>query len=114
MLKPCWEYLEPAGQQVVLIGTASGTLPINIPISVVEKEGAGPEDYSGVPSSITFAQGESIQTFTLVATQDSDNDEGSEKALLNFGDLPKNVTPETPATAGVTLKDPIPVINGCL
>ena len=103
---------DPSGAEIaVYLDPAAGALSITVPISVVEKEGAGPEDYSGVPSSITFAPGESMQAFSLMATEDSDNDESTEKVQLNFGDLPKNVTPETPATAEVTLKEPIPVIT---
>ncbi len=104
---------DPSGAEIaVYLDPAAGTLPITVPISVVEKEGAGPEDYSGVPSSITFAPGESMQAFTLTAMVDSDPDEGGEAIQLNFGDLPKNVTPETPATAEVSLKESIPVITG--
>lgn len=103
---------DPSGAEIaVYLDPAAGTLPITIPISVVEKEGAGPEDYSGGPSSITFAPGESRQNFSLMATEDSDHDEGAEKIQLNFGDLPKNVTPETPATAEVALMEPIPAIT---
>ena len=104
---------DPDGVEIaVYLDPAAGALPIAIPISVAEENGAGPEDYSGVPSSITFAPGESMQTFTLIAMEDSDHDEGTENIQLSFGDLPKNVIPETPATAKVTLKDPIPVIVG--
>ena len=105
---------DPDGVEIeVYLDPAAGALPIAIPISVVEENGAGPEDYSGVPSSITFAPGESMQTFTLMAIQDSDHDEGAEEIIwINFGDLPKNVTPETPATAKVALEEPIPVIEG--
>ena len=102
---------DPNGVEIaVYLDPAAGALPIAIPISVVEEEGVGSEDYSGVPSSITFAPGESMQAFTLMAMEDSDHDEGTENIQLSFGDLPKNVTPETPATAKVTLKEPIPVI----
>ena len=47
-----------------------------------------------------------------MATEDSDQNEGGEAIQLNFGDLPKNVTAETPATAEVVLKEPMPVITG--
>ncbi len=47
-----------------------------------------------------------------MATEDSDQNEGGEAIQLNFGDLPKNVTAETPATAEVVLKEPMPVIEG--
>ncbi len=104
---------DPSGAEIgVYLDPAASALPITIPISVVEKEGVGPEDYSGVPSSITFGPNESRQTFTLVATEDSDQNEGGEAIQLNFGDLPKNVTAETPATAEVVLKESIPVITG--
>ena len=104
---------DPSGAEIaVYLDPAARALPITVPISVVEKEGAGPEDYSGVPSSITFAPGENMKTFTLTAMVDSDPDEGGEAIQLNFGDLPKNVTPETPATAEVSLKESIPVITG--
>ena len=104
---------DPDGVEIaVYLDPAAGALPIAIPISVVEENGAGPEDYSGVPSSITFAPGESMQTFTLMATEDSDQDEGSGEIIwINFGDLPANVTPETPATAEVALEEPAPVIK---
>ena len=47
-----------------------------------------------------------------MATEDSDQNEGREAIQLNFGDLPKNVTAETPATAEVVLMEPRPVIEG--
>ena len=104
---------DPDGVEIaVYLDPAAGALPIAIPISVLEEEGVGPEDYSGVPSSITFAPGESRQAFSLVAMEDSDHDEGAEEIQLSFGDLPKNVNPETPSTAEVTLKEPKPVIVG--
>ncbi len=104
---------DPSGAEIaVYLDPAAGALSITVPISVVEKEGVGPEDYSGVPSSIIFAPGESRQTFTLMATEDSDQNEGREAIQLNFGDLPKNVTAETPATAEVVLMEPRPVIEG--
>ena len=104
---------DPDGVEVaVYLDPAAGASPIAIPIAVAEENGASPEDYSGVPSSITFAPGESMQTFTLMAMEDSDHDEGTENIQLSFGDLPKNVIPETPSTAEVTLKEPMPIIEG--
>ena len=104
---------DPDGVEIaVYLDPAAGALPIAIPISVVEENGASSEDYSGVPSSITFAPGESMQSFTLMATEDSDQNEGAGEIIwINFGDLPANVTPEAPATAEVTLEEPAPVIE---
>ena len=93
----------------------AGALPITVPISVEEEDGAGPDDYSGVPSSITFVAGESMQTFTLMAMEDSDQDEGAEEIQLNFGDLPANVSSGTPASAEVVLEQSTtPAIEGLL
>ena len=95
----------------VYLDPRAGALPITVPITVEEEDGAGPEDYSGVPSSITFAPDDSMQTFTLMAMEDSDQDEGAEEIQLNFGDLPANVTQATPASAEVVLEEPDPVIE---
>ena len=104
---------DPSGVEIAVhLNPAAGALPITVPIAVVEEEGAGPGDYSGVPSSITFAQNEGMRTFTLMAMEDSDQDEGAEELRLNFGDLPANVTLVTPSTAEVVLEEPIPVIVG--
>ena len=83
-----------------------------MPISVEEEGGAGPEDYSGVPSSLTFDPNEGMRTFKLMAMQDEDQNEGTEETIrLNFGDLPSNVTEATPASAQVVLEEPIPEIE---
>ncbi len=107
---------DPSGVEVaVYLDPAAGTLPITVPISVVEENGAGPEDYTGVPASLTFEPDASMRTFTLTAMQDSDHSEGAEEVIqLNFGNLPSNVTEATPASAQVVLEESpaIPVIEG--
>ena len=104
---------DPSGGEVAVhLDPAAGTWPITVPISAEEEGGAGPEDYSGVPSSLTFGPNESMQTFTLMATQDNEQNEGTEETIrLNFGHLPTNVTQAMPATAEVVLEEPIPVIE---
>ena len=65
-------------------------------------------DYSGVPTSVTFAPSETEQTFTFTATADDVDDDG-DSVLLGFGTLPDEVSaPDTtarPASATVSITD---------
>ena len=107
---------DPSGVEIaVYLEPAAGVFPVSVPIMVEEGEGTGPEDYSGVPSSLTFEPEESMQTFTLVAMEDTDQDETEEEIIrLNFGDLPRNVRSGAPAMAEVVLQQSVaaPVIQG--
>ena len=49
---------------------------IIIPITVTNKDGATSAHYSGVPSSLTFASGETSKTISFLAAQDSVDDDG--------------------------------------
>ena len=94
-----------------------GRRPLNtvvIPISVMPQGGAAsPEDYSGIPPSVTFNSGETEKTFTFSAAQDDRDDDG-ESVKIAFGTPLPNIikrgsTPETTVsitdddTAGVTI-----------
>ncbi len=60
--------------------------------------GAAAADYSGVPSSVTFASGETSRTFEVAAADDEANDDG-ESVLLRFATpLPDGVTAKGEAT----------------
>ena len=59
-------------------------------------------DYSGVPDSVTFNAGETEQSFTITAVNDTVDDDG-ESILLGFGNVPTGVTRGTGAT--VTIDD---------
>ena len=60
---------------------------VTIPISASNENGATDDDYSGVPSSVTFNSGDTEKTFSFSAAQDMDNDDG-EWVELSFGTLP--------------------------
>ena len=82
--------------EIPLIATATGG---------ATAQGDSGEDYTGIPSSLTFAAAETEKTFTVTATDDSidDDDEG---VTLSFGAaLPDGVTRGSPATATVSLLD---------
>ena len=77
---------------------------VTIPISVTLNGGASVDDYSGLPSSVTFDSGDTSEPFTITATDDSDDDDG-ESLTLRFGTLPTSVSAGTPAMAIVSLQD---------
>ena len=83
-------------------GTATITLTLSadpertvaIPLTATPQNGAIPTDYS-VPEEITFTSGQTSQTFTFTATEDTEDDD-DETVLLAFGaSLPDRVNPGT-------------------
>ena len=62
-------------------------------------------DYSGVPTSVTFAADETSKTFSFAAAPDEVDDDG-DSVVLGFGSsLPASVTAGSPATATVNITD---------
>ena len=78
--------------------------PLTIRLSTVNQSGTTVDDYSGVPSSVTFAIGETEKPFTFTAVQDED-DENAEDVTLGFDSLPSGVSAGTPAETTVTILD---------
>ena len=64
---------------------------VTIPITKDNQGGASASDYSGVPASVTFNNGETERTFTFTAKEDLLNDSG-ESVDLGFGTLPSGVS----------------------
>ena len=78
---------------------------VAIAITTTNNDGATAADYSGVPASLTFSSGETAKTFTVTATDDSDEDDG-ESVTLGFGNtLPAGVSTGTQSTTKVALVD---------
>ena len=75
---------------------------VTILVTATPQGGASSADYSGVPGRVTFAAGETEQSFTVRATEDSADDDG-ESVQLGFGRLPSGVALGSPATATVAL-----------
>lgn len=75
-----------------------------IPIRTTNKGGISTADYTGVPTTLTFASGETEKSFTFQALHDTgdDDDEGLE---LRFGSLPAGVNPGTPNSTVVAIND---------
>ena len=91
------------GQVSVTLSAAPGS-DVTIPITKTEMGGATTTDYSGVPDVVTFVATDTEKSFTFVATDDTDDDDG-ESVELGFGDLPGGVQPGTIATTSVAIAD---------
>ena len=68
---------------------------VRIPIVSTTHGGATSADYSGVPPNLTFDSAETVQSFTISATDDSEDDDG-ESLQLAFGPLPATVIAARP------------------
>ena len=77
---------------------------VTIQLTKTPLGGASGEDYSGVPSSVTFTSGQTRRTFTVTATDDSDDDDG-ERVRIGFDTLPSGYAQGTRPTATVHLQD---------
>ena len=76
-----------------------------IPITATNQGGATSDDYSDVPASVTFNSGDTSQTITFSAKEDTE-DELGESVLLAFGtNLPSGVSAGTPSQTTVSIKD---------
>ena len=78
------------------------TLETVIPITATGMNGATSADWTGVPSNVTFASGDTQKTFTVMAYDDQVEDDG-ETVELRFGNLPAGVARGTPSVATVEL-----------
>ncbi len=78
--------------------------PVTIPVTATDQDGASSADYSGVPTNVTFASGETEKTVTFTATQDTDDDDG-ESVKLGFGTLPDRVLAGTTSESTVSITD---------
>ena len=75
---------------------------VEVPLTHTAQGETTAADYSGVPESVTFASGDTSETFTLAAASDSVDDDG-ESVLLGFGsELPTGFTAGDPATVNIT------------
>ncbi len=90
------------GQQAEIEVTMSPAADraVDIPLLVTLEGGATPEDYSGIPASLAFAQGESRSVVSLAVAADEAHDPG-EGIVLRLGELPKAVNAGEPASTQV-------------
>ena len=75
-----------------------------IPITKMEQDGATSADYSRLPANVIFVNGDTEESFTFSAVQDTVDDD-DESVKLGFGTLPNAVTEGTYNEATVSITD---------
>ena len=76
---------------------------VTVPITVMNQNGASDEDYDA-PEELTIEAGLTSKKFVITPVDDELDDDG-ESLLLEFGDLPENLSPGTTTEAVVTIID---------
>ena len=95
---------EGGTQTVTVTLSADPERTVTIPIIRTNQGTASDADYSGVPASVTFNNGDTSESFTFAATDDTVDDDG-ESVLLGFGVLPTDVRAGTPGETTVSITD---------
>ena len=75
-----------------------------VPITPTRGEGLKASEYSGVPASVTFAEGDTSKSFTVTVADDA-LDEPDETLTLELGTLPSGYVPGTNAEIAITVVD---------
>jgi opacity protein-like surface antigen len=100
---------EGGSVNVEVVLSAAPNNPVDITLIHVPGPGAGPDDYSGVPGSVSIDATESTTSFRFVAAADDEDDDG-EFVSLSFGPLPPGVTAGAPVQSAVTIADTPPPV----
>ena len=82
--------------------SAAADTEFTIDLDKTDQNGATEDDYSGLPDSLTFAVGDTEQSFSFSALADTESDAG-ESVLLEFVALPDGVIAGAPAQATLTI-----------
>ena len=89
----------------LLLSTAQDSA-VDIPIIVSSQSTAGDEDYSGVPTTVTFAQDQTSASFQVQPLVDLE-DENDEQVVLVFGTLPEGISAGDFDQTTVTILDAV-------
>ena len=94
------------GEQSVTVTLSTGPeRTVVIPMETDHQGGATAADYSGVPPSVTFHDGEMSKSFTFTAIDDTEDDD-DESVKLSFGTMPDaRITPGTPDEVTLNIVD---------
>ena len=101
-----YEVAEGSGVTVKVLLSADPDRTVTIPVTRSNEGTTTDADYSGVPDDVTFdaGDGDTEASFTFVAAQDTDDDDG-ESVVLGFGTLPNAVTAVTAAETTLSIGD---------
>ena len=100
------EGLDNADVELVLSDAPDSA--IDIAIIVSSQSTAGGEDYSGAPTTVTFAQYQTSASFQVQPLVDLE-DEDDEQLVLAFGTLPEGTSAGSVTQATVTIQDAVRV-----
>ncbi len=93
-----------AAATVTVALSAAPSVSVTIPLTTAHLNGATAADHGGIPATVTFGTNQTVMTFTVTATNDTDAD-GGESVRLGFGTLPPGYAPGAHRTATVALAD---------
>ena len=99
-----YEVAEGSSVTVKVLLSADPDRTVTIPVTRSNEGTTTDADYSGVPDDVTFdaGDGDTEASFTFVAAQDTDDDDG-ESVALGFGTLPNAVTAVTAAETTLSI-----------
>ena len=99
-----YEVAEGSSVTVKVLLSADPDRTVTIPVTRSNEGTTTDADYSGVPDDVTFdaGDGDTEASFTFVAAQDTDDDDG-ENVALGFGTLPNAVTAVTAAETTLSI-----------
>ena len=78
--------------------------PVTLSLTTAYRGGASADDYSEVPSTVTFNEEETSTAFTIQGIDDG-TDESGESMMIGFGSLPVGISAGH-ATVTIALEDP--------
>ena len=108
---------EGGGAVTVTVEVDRAEVPFTLPLTRDGQGGATSSDYSGVPTSVVFAESDTVKSFTVTAVDDEVNDDG-ESVVIGFGSpLPSGLSLRigSPSEATVRLVDnDVPSASGAL
>ena len=97
--------VEGATVPVTVTLSADPKRTVYVPLTTANQGGAAGSDYSGVPSILTFNSGQTEQTFTFTAVQDTVDDEGKIVRLGLGNTLPTGMFAGNTNEAVVSITD---------
>ena len=95
---------EGASVTVTVELSAAPEREVEVPLTHTAQGDTTAADYSGVPTSVTFASSDTEKTFTFTAADDTVDDDG-ESVVLGFGTLPDEVSAGATDQATVSITD---------
>ena len=95
---------EGSAATITITLSADPERTVAVPVSRNNQGDATDDDLTGVPASVSFDSGDTQATFTVAATDDTEDDDG-EGVTLTIGTLPARVSAGSTAETTVSITD---------